>query len=379
MRLPDFILANTASILAEWDAFARSVWPASGPSPDEVRDHAEAILRATAWDMKSAQTGLEQSDKSKGLRDGPSGVSKLSKASGDHALGRAASGFGLRAVMAEYRALRASVVRLWFESNPAPDRNDLADLTRFHESMDQSLAEAVHRYSDHIDRSRTMFMNILRHDLRTPLNAIALLAESYAATRPDDRESAETASQILSSTKAIDRMLNDFLDFAVSRLGRPMPVTPTPMDLAELCEEVVSEVRSSNPDCQWHLQLAGELRGEWDRPRLRQLLSNLLSNAAQHGAPASGITLSAWEADSRVHVTVHNQGAPIPAEFLPRMFEPQVRGPNAGARHGSVGLGLYIAREVAVAHQGSIEVASTEAGGTTFTVILPIRPDSVVH
>ena len=120
MRLPDFILANTATILGEWDKFARSIWPAAAASPEDVRDHAEAILRAAAWDMKSSQTKLEQSDKSKGLRDEQAHGSTLNHASGEHALGRAALGFDLRAVMAEYRALRASVVRLWFESNPPP-------------------------------------------------------------------------------------------------------------------------------------------------------------------------------------------------------------------------------------------------------------------
>lgn len=377
MRLPDFILANTASILDEWDAFAKSIWPRPGPSPEDVRDHAEAILRAAACDMKSSQTRLEQSDKSKGLRDVQTDGSDLNRASGDHAVGRAASGFDLRAVMAEYRALRASVARLWFESVPDPDSNDLADLTRFHESMDQSLAEAVRRYSDHLDKSRAMFMSILRHDLRTPLNAITLLAQSLAETEPGDKEATETASQILSSANAVDRMLNDFSDFAVSRLGRAMPVTPAVMDLAELCQEVVSEVRSSCPRCHWHMETAGQLRGEWDRARLRQLLSNLISNAVQHGDQASAITVSAAIQRSRVEIRVHNDGPPIPQEFLPRIFDPHVRGPNSGARHGSMGLGLYIAREVALAHKGSIAVTSTQAGGTTFTVTLPLQCGSL--
>lgn len=373
MRLPDFILANTASILDEWDGFARSVWPVASASPEDVRDHAEAILRAVAWDMKSLQTKREQSDKSKGWREAEEHGSRLNNASRDHALGRAAFGFDLRAVMAEYRALRASVVRLWFESNPGPDGNDLSDLTRFHEAMDQSLAEAVHRYSEHLDKSRQMFLGILGHDLRTPLNAIAILGQSLAEARPSDEETGETAMQIVSSVEAVARMLNDFLDFAVSRLGRPMPVAPAPMDLAALCREVVAEIRASCPRCRWQVDSVGELHGEWDRARLRQLLSNLINNAVQHGDPASGIVVSVAHDDAEVRLSVHNEGPPIPEELLPRIFEPLVRGPNPGARGGSVGLGLYIAREVAVAHEGEIGVTSTQAGGTTFTVTLPLR------
>ncbi len=373
MRLPDFILANTDSILGEWDAFARSVWPSSGASPEDLRDHAEGILRAAALDMKSAQTGLEQSDKSKGLRDEQAVGGRLNTASQDHAVGRAGSGFDLRALMAEYRALRASVVRLWFESKPDPDSNDLADLTRFHESMDQSLAEAVHRYSEHLDKSRQMFLRILGHDLRTPLNAIAMLAQSLAEARPADAETTETASQIRSSADAAGLMLSDFLDFAVTRLGRPMPVAPVSMDLAALCQEVVAEVRTTCPRCHWQLEADGELRGEWDRARLRQLLSNLIGNAVQHGDQASRISVSAARDGARVRLTVRNDGPAIPADVLPRIFEPFVRGARGGARGGSIGLGLYIAREVAVAHGGTIEVTSTQAAGTTFSVTLPLR------
>ena len=194
--------------------------------------------------------------------------------------------------------------------------------------------------------------------------------------RSDDAETGETALQIVSSVDAVARMLNDFLDFAVSRFGRPMPVAPTRMDLAALCREVVAEVRASCPRCRWQVESATELFGEWDRARLRQLISNLISNAVQHGDPAAGIAVSVARDGGQVQLRVHNDGAPIPADVLPRIFEPLVRGPNPGARGGSVGLGLYIAREVAVAHEGRIDVTSTEKDGTTFNVTLPLRCQS---
>ena len=378
MRLADFILTNTKSILAEWDAFARSIWPGSDASPKDVRDHAEAILLATAHDMKTAQTSREQSDKSKGKRDSREDLSGLDGASSDHAAGRAASGFDLRSLMAEYRALRASVVRLWLASSPAPDANDVMDLTRFHESMDQSLAAAVQRYSAQVETSRQMFLRVLGHDLRNPINAIAISAQAIAEMREDDPETAEIAEQMRSSTRAGNRMLNDFLDFAVTRLGRAIPVSPTPMDLGALCREVAAEVRTGAPQCRIQVEAAEALEGVWDRARLRQLLSNLLNNAVQHGDPGAGITVSAASANGRVMLRVHNRGKPIPAETLPRVFEPFMRGSNRGERGGSVGLGLYIAREVALAHGGSIQVASTASGGTTFTVNLPLRSEPVL-
>jgi signal transduction histidine kinase len=249
----------------------------------------------------------------------------------------------------------------------------LADLTRFHEAIDQSIAEAVHRHSEHIDKSRQMFLGILAHDLRTPLNAITMMAQSLVETESEGHQPAETASQILSSADAVARILNDFLDFAVPRLGRPIPVAPAEMDLAALCREVVAEARASCPRCHWRVDSPNKLRGEWDRARLRQLLSNLINNAVQHGDTTSEISVSVANDGSRATLSVHNDGPPIPEEFLLRVFDPNVRGPNSGARDGSVGLGLYIAREVAVAHGGAIKVTSTREAGTTFTVILPLH------
>lgn len=140
MRLADFILDSIESILIEWEAFARTIWPGGAlADAGTVRDHAEEILRATALDMKTSQTAKQQSDKSKGEGDSLTGRGSVNAASVMHAVARVGSGFVLGAVIAEYRALRASVIRLWRESAPVSDLHDLNDLTRFNESIDESL------------------------------------------------------------------------------------------------------------------------------------------------------------------------------------------------------------------------------------------------
>jgi PAS domain S-box-containing protein len=154
MRLANFILANTEAILMEWEVFARSIWPNGVTDPGTLRDDAEEMLRAAVTDMKGDQTHTEQSEKSKGRgSDGPqsTGVNQASEAHGTARLG---SGFDLATLIAEYRALRASVIRLWRESRPTPDLNDLDDLTRFNESIDQSLTAAVLAYTSLVERDR---------------------------------------------------------------------------------------------------------------------------------------------------------------------------------------------------------------------------------
>src|SRR5688572_1561857 len=176
MRLADFILSNIEPILAEWEAFARGIAPGAKMDSLALRDHAEEILLATARDMRSAQSATERSDKSRGRAYQGGDGTALNGASETHAVGRLGSGFDLLEVVSEYRALRASVLQLWRDSGPGPDECDVDDLTRFNESIDQSITKAVSSYTKRVNQSRDLFLAILSHDLRSPLNAIAMSA-----------------------------------------------------------------------------------------------------------------------------------------------------------------------------------------------------------
>jgi signal transduction histidine kinase len=375
MRLADFILGNIESILEEWEAFARSVWPGAESDPRELRDHAADILRATAGDMKSAQTASQQSEKSKGEGDAGTESDRVDGASDVHGIGRVRSGFDVMAVIAEYRALRASVIRLWRESHPSPDLRDLDDLTRFNEAIDQSLTEAVRSYTNRIDRSRQMFLAILGHDLRNPLNSTMMSAELLLQSGQLDADSCEVASMIATSATAMGEMIGDLLDFAGTGLGAAMPLTPAAMDLEALCREVVEEMRAAHPTRTLRVEAHGNLTGEWDAARLRQMTSNLLGNAIQHGDKSSPIELLLSTEGADVRLAVRNLGAPIPRNALATIFEPLVRGASPEAQQqrppGSIGLGLYIVREIVNAHRGTISVKSSVEHGTVFSVILP--------
>lgn len=377
MRLANFILSNIEPILQEWETFARSIWPAPKPTLILLRDHAEEILRAAARDMATHQTQTEQANKSIGEGVDGNASAKLDDASRVHALGRVRSGFHLMELVAEYRALRASVIRLWGESGAQPDPVGFIDLTRFNESIDQSLAEAVRYFSLGMDRSREIFLGILGHDLRNPLNAILLSAESFAEI--SSGEGAEFASQVKSSAQAMGRLLADFTDFTASRLGAGIPVVFAPADLGAVCREVVDECSASFPGSKLILDLRGDLVGKWDESRLRQLLSNLIGNAIQHGTETTPVNISATRDRSAVVFRIQNSGEPIADELIPTIFDPLVQAPTMDQtkrRHGSLGLGLYIAKEVVLAHGGNIRVTSSSQSGTTFTVTLPLDPSA---
>jgi len=386
MRLAEFILSNIEPILMEWEVFARGITPGAKMDALALRDHAPDILLATVQDMNSSQSATERSAKSRGhghqKHDGDGAAHRgagtgLNGASELHAIGRLGSGFDLMEVVSEYRALRASVLELWRDSAPQPDPHDVDDLTRFNESIDQSVAKAVSSYTRRVDQARDLYLAILSHDLRNPLNSIAMSAELLRHSDMNQRaaEALGCASQISTNAQVMARMIGDLLDYTRTRLGAGMPVSPTSVDLSGLCRELFDEFRTAHPNRVIRFQTDGEQIGEWDADRLRQAISNLLGNAIQHGAENAPINLKLTGEASEVVVVVHNGGPPIPPGELPRIFEPLVRGASAEHpkhnRPGSIGLGLYIAREVARSHGGRIDVTSSEESGTAFSMHLP--------
>lgn len=397
MRLGEFIVSNIESILMEWEVFARGTKPGAKMDALALRDHAQDILLATAHDMKSSQSATERSAKSRGhghrgehrgehgAGDGqpfggaaPSGAG-LNGASELHAIGRLGSGFDLMEVVAEYRALRASVLRLWRDSAPEAHERDVDDVTRFNESIDQSVAKAVSSYTRRVDQARDLFLAILSHDLRNPLNSIAMSADllQHADTSQRAAEAIGCASQISTNAAVMARMISDLLDYTRTRLGAGMPVSPAPMDLDSLCRALFDEFRTAHPNRVIRYHWEGDLKGAWDTDRLRQAVSNLMANAVQHGAANAPIELRLTGEESEVVIVVYNGGPPIPPGELPKIFDPLVRGSSAEHpkrnRPGSIGLGLYIAREVAQSHGGTIDATSSLEAGTAFTMRLPRR------
>lgn len=372
MRLGEFILANMEAILADWEEFARGLAPGSAMDVIALRDHAEEILRGTARDMASAQTAEQQAEKSRGRGGGRVETARLDRASYEHAIGRLGSGFNLVEVVSEYRALRASVLRLWGERVRIGDEHHVRDIIRFNESIDQSLAEAVKSYTHRMDESRELFLATLGHDLRNPLHAIMVSSGLLAQSGQLDEENTEIASQMSGFAMVMTGLIDDLLDFTRTRLGGGIAVSAVHTDLSDLCCDVLEQFRAAHPDRSLRFESSGDTTGEWDPSRLRQVVSNLVANAIQYGDHASPVEVSARGEEAEVVLAVTNQGAPISAAALPTIFDPFVRAPEGAMLHRrGIGLGLYIVGEVVFAHGGTIAVDSDEKTGTVFTVSLP--------
>lgn len=363
--------ANTEPILAEWVTFARSCGPAAEQMDlDALRDHAREMLVRIVRDLRSPQTDAEQAEKSKGLApDATEGVDTPAEV---HGAGRAGSGFTVGEMVSEYRALRASVIRLWTEAQGNLTGDELQDLMRFNEAIDQSLAESLTRYTQDIDQSKEMFLAILGHDLRNPLNTVIMASQFMLGTEELVEPHRTLATRMLRSARRMNTMVGDLLDFTRSRLGSGVPIVRRPMDLAKEATNAVDEMVGAHPESEIILETHGALRGEWDCPRISQVLVNLLGNAVQHGSTKSPITVTLTGREEDVVLSVHNRSPVIPSADLPGIFSPFKRLEASEAEaSASLGLGLYIAERIVTAHGGTIGVASSEEKGTTFTVHLP--------
>jgi hypothetical protein len=366
--LASFILQNLDEIVSEWEAFARTIDPTMDTLA--LRDHARPMLEAIAADIKTAQSKKEQAQKSKGQQaNGAAGGA----AAAIHGALRHTVGFDLTQLVSEFRALRATVLRLWVAKEGYGDAESAYEMARFNEAIDEALAESVVSYSKELSKSRDTFLAMLGHDLRSPLGAIAgALSVLTSSASPEVHAKASAAGT--RSVATMESMIRDLLDYTRTRLGKGIPVKPAPGDLGEVCRIAVGELALNYPKTGFRLDSQGTLQGVFDTERIRQVVSNLLNNAVQHGKAGRPISLLASGSGDTLALEVINEGPGIPDEHLQAIFEPLVQGEAgiaASKASTNLGLGLYIAREIVTAHGGSIEASSSPQGPTRFSVRLP--------
>ncbi|WP_411380486.1 ATP-binding protein [Pseudomonas sp. MPB26] len=374
MRLPDFILENLEPILQAWEDFARTIQtPGADLDRAGLRDHAEQMLRAIVLDLRTTQTVQEQIDKAQGLAPQQDDETPAET----HAVTRLMAGFSIDQMVSEYRALRTSVLSQWLNQIKHGTPLAVDDMNRFHEAIDQALAESIASYSRAVEASRNVFLGILGHDLRTPLGAILLGADILRRSPTADERGTRVARQIYSSVQRASQIVGDLLDLTRCQMGPGIPVKRTTTDLAPICERIVEELRAFHPASNILFEADTPTIGAFDGPRMEQVFSNIIGNAVQHGDAQSPITVRLAASVETVVFTVHNHGDPIPVDVLPFIFNPMGRfsqrsviehGPTAG-----LGLGLFIASEIVASHQGSIEVESDQASGTVFRARVPVQ------
>ncbi len=253
---------------------------------------------------------------------------------------------------------------------------DLTERMRSEKALQHLAAErAVLAEKARIQEFQERFIAILGHDLRNPLSAIdmgAAVLRQRAATSMDEATT-RIVDRMRASTRRKSRMIEQILDLTRSRLGGGLQIKPATMSLCPMITAIVDELRVAHPSRAIELRCPSTVTGSWDRDRLEQVFSNLVSNAIQYGDPARPVTIDVRDEAQEVVVTVHNHGPHIPEALCAELFSPFRRGERDSktTKTAGLGLGLYISREVVVGHGGEIDVRSTSTEGTTFRVALP--------
>ncbi|MBB3121758.1 sensor histidine kinase [Pseudoduganella violacea] len=373
-RLADFIRDNTEPILQAWEDFARTIEPPALTMSDaELRAHAHQILLAFATDIETPQSDEGRMVKSLGLGAHGQGES----AAETHAQARLQSGYTVVQLVSEYRALRSSVLSLWRCDPGGNVAVDMADMTRFNEAVDQALTESVARYEHLVKKSQNMFLAILGHDLRNPLGTLVAGASYIMQAADTSPKCLRMATHMFQSAKRMSKLIGDLIDFTRTHLGPGIPVETTPGDLVAVCQQVLNEIRTFHPARFVELRAPPQLDATFDGDRIAQLLSNLIGNALQYGSDVFPVRVSITSRDDAVLIAVNNRGPVIPSDRISGIFDPMVRvGASASAgctERNSLGIGLYISREIVHAHGGQISVASNATEGTTFNVTIPRR------
>lgn len=372
MKLAEFVLYHLDEIIEEWEGFASTIPGTGSMDRAALEDHARLVLETIAREMgEEAEEGAEE-------RDRASYRSPAKETGGSpgarHASERLSYGFTVHQIMAEFQALRLSVMRRWSDTVDVADKAMLEDLLLFNKGIDDAVMESVAAYTSELNTAREIFLGIVGHDLRSPLAVMSISASMIENDSETTVKQRRLAARIGQSGRRVEKLLSDLMDMTRTRLGGNMPLTRESVDLREVVEEVTEEFKAAHPNVILEDRFEGDLRGCWDSERLIQLLLNLLTNAVKYGVVDRPIKLRAVSVDDHVRVELHNEGPPIPERIKHSVFEPFVatqRQEKVSVGEAGIGLGLYICRIITEAHGGVIEVSSSKAEGTTFCVSLP--------
>lgn len=370
MKLATFIKENNKLIIDDWVAFAcEHIETAKKMSLEKVRDHISEILAAIIKNMEIPESDLIQEQKSKGNQDTKSNI----KAANQHGLQRANVGFDVLEVSSEFRALRASVLRIWADKSRAENwENDFQDLMRFNEVIDELWMISLQRFEKKVDESKNWYMGVLGHDLRNPLSAIMGMQSIFKISENLSEKEKSILMHSISSSKRMAELIDNLLELTNVRLGGGLKITKTEVDLSKQGKKIIEELRLGYPKATLVLETEDTVEGEWDRLRLEQLMTNLITNAIRYGKPDHPIKIKISTKGEDAILDIHNEGTPIPKSLQETIFTGNFDDSRKHSTNDdSYGLGLYIVKEIVDGHNGEIQVTSTEKKGTNFKVILP--------
>lgn len=236
-------------------------------------------------------------------------------------------------------------------------------------AWDISSRKAAEERQARTEHFRDQLLGVMGTDLRTPLQALQQSTGALQRLGGLEEPQRRLVGHMAQAARRMERMIHELLDFTRERLAGGLVMRREPGCLGTVVRQVVEERGQAHPGRTLQLDTEGDLRGQWDAARLAQLTDNLLGSVLQHGPEDTLVALRLTGVVGGVTLTVQNDGLVVPAEEHATLFEPFRRGRPASP--DGLGLGLYIARQIALAHGGRLTVESRNQGGVRFIVWLP--------
>jgi signal transduction histidine kinase len=233
-----------------------------------------------------------------------------------------------------------------------------------------TMQDVTHRKEPEVFRD--LLLATLSHDLRDPLTAIQIGTSLLLRRERLEPRGAVTAERVIASARRISAMVDQVLDFSRLRVRGSLPCNRRATNLVLIAANVIDELELANAGRKILLHYEGNVDGQWDADRLARMIANLVSNALRHGDPESPVTVRVVDEGSDALLVVHNMGSTIPMEDLATIFDP-FRRPARPRNSVGLGLGLFIAHEIARSHGGKMWASSSKERGTEFAALLPRR------
>ena len=339
-----------------------------------LRDHIPRLL-ARMRDMLVAQAARSAAN------DAAIQISISSPAQA-HAHHRFANGYTLGHAMREMTHFRATVVDLCGREGARLEGDEAKLLQAMIDAALITVAvemEQAARTDLEIERERLRqevefrerFMGILGHDLRNPLSAVVNAATLLQESDYVPAQEAWILERITKSADRMARMISDLLDVTRARSGGRLAIRPSQVDLRALCLQVTEELKMVYQGRLVLVRGAGDTTGDWDADRIAQLVQNLTGNALDYSPGGTPVRIAIQSTGASVRLSIHNRGPTIPVEKMASIFEPFQRGGDEARPSNGLGLGLFIAAEIAASHGGTLRVRSGPIQGTTFILALP--------
>jgi len=356
MKLAAFLRENLETVTSQWSAAATVQF---GDESTVLGDIVNPLLLAVAADI----------DRSVSSRPDGSRIAARLQLPG------VPLRFAPERVVSEFALLRETVLRLW---QAEPRSESMEQVLRFHLALDALLAAILRESEEKRQAAMSMSLAVLGHDLRNSLGGISMSANVLERFPGLPAPITRTVGGLQNAVARMKFMINDLVDLVRVRSGEPLAIERSSVDLATICGKVVEEVQSMYPDFSIRFGSRGDLTGQWDGGRIAQALGDIAAHAAQFGSFRSPILVSAEGSESEVLIRVGSQGMAPPApleQFFDPLLQLRPHETEAGVDVPAYRLGLFIAREIAEAHGGTLMAGTDPELGTAITLKLPRLPE----